>query len=84
MANQGIEARAAARQTAAVVERICGRKKMSFSGKKFHFIGAGGIGTSGLAKLLMKHEAIVSGSDMSDSTVIENLRQRRRGYQNRP
>src|SRR5512140_2753373 len=74
MANQGIEARASARQTSAVVERICGRKKMSFSGKKFHFIGAGGTGTSGLAKLLMKHQAIVSGSDMSDSTVIENLK----------
>jgi UDP-N-acetylmuramate--alanine ligase len=74
MSNQGIEMRAAARQTAAVVERIFGNKKMSLSGKKFHFIGVGGIGTSGLAKLLMKHEAIVSGSDMSDSSVVENLR----------
>jgi UDP-N-acetylmuramate--alanine ligase len=76
MSNQGIEERAAARQTATAVERICGRRKMSFSGKKFHFVGVGGIGTSGLAKLLMKHEAIVSGSDMSDSSVVENLRDR--------
>jgi UDP-N-acetylmuramate--alanine ligase len=75
MGNQGIEARASAWQSAITIERIGGRRKMSLSGKKFHFIGVGGIGTSGLAKLLMKHEAIVSGSDMSDSSVVETLRQ---------
>jgi UDP-N-acetylmuramate--alanine ligase len=46
------------------------------SGKKYHFIGIGGIGTSGLAKMLMKNGAAVSGSDMSDSPVIEQLRAR--------
>jgi UDP-N-acetylmuramate--alanine ligase len=45
------------------------------SGTKYHFIGIGGIGTSGLAKILIKNGAIVSGSDMADSTVVENLRQ---------
>ena len=75
MGNQGIEERTSAKLTAVAVERICGRRKMSFSGKKFHFIGAGGIGTSGLAKLLMKHAAIVSGSDMSESSVVDTLRQ---------
>jgi UDP-N-acetylmuramate--alanine ligase len=79
MSNQGIETRTAAVQTAAVIDRICSRRKLSFSGKKFHFIGAGGIGTSGLAKLLMKHEAIVSGSDQMDSSVVENLRRRGAG-----
>ena len=44
------------------------------SGKKYHFIGIGGIGTSGLAKILMKNGATVSGSDMEDSTVVELLR----------
>lgn len=44
------------------------------SGTKYHFIGIGGIGTSGLAKILIKNGAIVSGSDMADSTVVENLR----------
>lgn len=44
-----------------------------FSGKKYHFIGIGGIGTSGLAKLLMRHGAAVSGSDMTDSTVLRDL-----------
>ena len=43
-------------------------------GKKFHFIGIGGIGTSGLAKILMKNGGIVSGSDMADSPVVEHLR----------
>lgn len=57
------------------IAQFCGRRQMSFSGKKFHVIGAGGIGTSGLAKLLMKHEAIVSGSDMAESSVVDMLRQ---------
>ncbi|MFZ9012052.1 MAG: Mur ligase domain-containing protein, partial [Anaerohalosphaeraceae bacterium] len=44
------------------------------SGTKYHFIGIGGIGTSGLAKILIKNGAVVSGSDMADSAVVENLR----------
>ena len=44
------------------------------SGKKFHFIGIGGIGTSGLAKILMKNGAAVTGSDMTDNPVIAHLR----------
>ena len=44
------------------------------SGKKYHFIGIGGIGTSGLAKMLMKNGAAVSGSDMEESTVVQYLR----------
>ncbi len=45
----------------------------AFSQKKYHFIGIGGIGTSGLAKLLIKHGASVSGSDMADSPVLQDL-----------
>lgn len=44
------------------------------SGKKYHFIGIGGIGTSGLARILIKNGAAVTGSDMSDSPVIAQLR----------
>jgi len=44
-------------------------------GRRFHFIGAGGIGMSGLAQLLIKNNAIVSGSDQTPSSVIENLHQ---------
>lgn len=46
----------------------------SVSGKKFHFIGIGGVGTSGLAKILMKNDATITGSDMDDSPVIAYLR----------
>ncbi|MFQ6036015.1 MAG: UDP-N-acetylmuramate--L-alanine ligase [Sedimentisphaerales bacterium] len=42
-------------------------------GKKFHFIGAGGIGMSGLAQLLMKNSAIVTGSDQTTSSTIDRL-----------
>jgi len=45
------------------------------AGKKFHFIGIGGIGMSGLAQLLIRNKAIVSGSDQMPSPVIEKLRQ---------
>ena len=41
--------------------------------KKYHFIGAGGIGMSGLAKLLMKNGALVTGSDRENSPIVENL-----------
>ena len=50
--------------------------KMDFAGKKIHFIGAGGIGTSGLAQLLMKHNALISGSDANDSSVVAELRRK--------
>jgi UDP-N-acetylmuramate--alanine ligase len=42
-------------------------------GKRLHFIGAGGIGMSGLAKLLIKHKAAVTGSDQVASGVVEGL-----------
>ena len=44
-----------------------------FSGKTYHFIGIGGIGTSGLAKMLMRNGAYISGSDMSESPVTAEL-----------
>lgn len=44
-----------------------------FSGKTYHFIGVGGIGTSGLAKMLMRHGARVSGSDMCRSAITDDL-----------
>ena len=37
------------------------------AGKKFHFIGAGGVGMSGLARLLLENQAVVSGSDQTAS-----------------
>ena len=43
------------------------------AGKRFHFIGAGGIGMIGLAALVMKHNAIVTGSDQTGGAVIDRL-----------
>jgi UDP-N-acetylmuramate--alanine ligase len=45
------------------------------AGKRFHFIGAGGIGISGLAQLLIKHSGVVTGSDQTASGVVEKLRE---------
>jgi UDP-N-acetylmuramate--alanine ligase len=46
---------------------------MLLTGKRFHFIGAGGVGMSGLAKLLMKNNAVITGSDRSSTDVISRL-----------
>ena len=43
------------------------------AGKRFHFIGVGGIGMSGLAMLLLKHKAIVTGSDQTGGETIDHL-----------
>jgi UDP-N-acetylmuramate--alanine ligase len=48
-------------------------RKLDLAGVRFHFIGAGGIGMSGLAQLLMKNEAIVAGSDQMPSEVVDDL-----------
>ncbi len=45
------------------------------AGKRFHFIGVGGIGMSGLAMLMLKHKAIVTGSDQTPGETIDQLSQ---------
>jgi UDP-N-acetylmuramate--alanine ligase len=52
---------------------VNGKSSLEPAGKRFHFIGAGGIGMSGLAALLMKNKAIISGSDQMDSEVVHSL-----------
>ena len=49
--------------------------RLELAGKRFHFIGAGGIGMSGLAQLMVKNNALVTGSDEMPSEVTDNLRQ---------
>ena len=39
-----------------------------------HFIGIGGIGMSGIASIMLKKGYIVSGSDLKDSNIINQLR----------
>ena len=44
------------------------------AGKRIHFIGIGGSGMSGLARIAISHHIKVSGSDSSDSSVLSALR----------
>jgi len=43
---------------------------------KVHFVGIGGIGMSGIAELLINLGFTVSGSDLTDSEIIQNLKAR--------
>jgi UDP-N-acetylmuramate--alanine ligase len=47
--------------------------KLVLAGTRFHFIGVGGVGMSGLAQLMVKHNAIVAGSDQMASDVVDML-----------
>jgi UDP-N-acetylmuramate--alanine ligase len=47
---------------------------MFFENKKIHFIGIGGIGMSGLAKILLGFNVSVSGSDLSENSYTEDLK----------
>lgn len=44
------------------------------AGVRVHVVGVGGAGMSGLARLLVESGAVVSGSDVLDSAVLEGLR----------
>lgn len=48
----------------------------SFEMKKIHFIGIGGVGMSALAKFAQSQGVVVSGSDLSDSEITEDLKKR--------
>ncbi len=41
--------------------------------KRIHLIGCGGIGLSGIARILLKEGKILSGSDTTDSNLIQKL-----------
>jgi UDP-N-acetylmuramate--alanine ligase len=45
----------------------------SLIGKRVHFIGIGGAGMSGLARIALSHSIHVSGSDSTDSSVVKAL-----------
>lgn len=44
------------------------------AGKQIHFIGIGGAGMSGIARIMLSLGLQVSGSDVKESSVTENLR----------
>ena len=45
-----------------------------FVGKRVHFVGIGGTGMSGLARIMSTYSIEVSGSDMKESSVLTGLR----------
>lgn len=53
-----------------VVETV---NRPKVAGARFHFIGAGGVGMSGLAQFLAEKHAIVTGSDQTATAVTERL-----------
>lgn len=48
---------------------------MRLQKSKFHFVGVGGIGMCGLAELLYRMGAVVSGSDMAENANTERLKE---------
>lgn len=53
------------------VVEVISRSKVA--GVRFHFVGAGGIGMSGLAQFLLEKHAVVTGSDQSASATTARL-----------
>jgi UDP-N-acetylmuramate--alanine ligase len=47
-----------------------------FQNVRVHFVGIGGIGMSGIAEVLLSFGCQVSGSDLSNSSIVERLRSR--------
>ena len=45
-----------------------------FAGKRVHFVGIGGTGMSGLARIMSTYPIEVTGSDMKESSVLTGLR----------
>jgi UDP-N-acetylmuramate--alanine ligase len=51
----------------------CGLNHSPFAGKKIHFIGIAGCGMRALAYALIKHGAVITGSDATDSGCLQML-----------
>jgi len=47
--------------------------RLNIAGARYHFIGAGGVGMSGLARLLIGKKAIVTGSDQTNGLATSRL-----------
>ena len=48
-------------------------KLSELTGKQIHFIGLGGAGMSGIARIMLARGISVSGSDAKDSSVVKAL-----------
>ncbi|MBC8481873.1 MAG: UDP-N-acetylmuramate--L-alanine ligase [Planctomycetes bacterium] len=63
------------KKTSSCYEAIEPQKhSLVLEGKRFHFIGIGGVGTSGLAHLMIKNGVSVSGSDICSNPFLKNLK----------
>src|SRR5215470_12711668 len=56
--------------------RMESRSASRFAGRRVHFIGIGGCGMSGLARMLLDNGAIVSGSEPKPNVVTFELTKR--------
>ncbi|MBX3462375.1 MAG: UDP-N-acetylmuramate--L-alanine ligase [Planctomycetes bacterium] len=58
---------------AVAADAVAGIPGTSFASRRFHFVGVGGAGMSGLARLLAGYGGIVSGSDSSGGGITDAL-----------
>ena len=68
--------RRAIRRTSGCAWTSLGRFASRFAGQKIHFIGIGGSGMSGLARMLLDNGAIVTGSEPSPNPQTFDLTKR--------
>jgi UDP-N-acetylmuramate--alanine ligase len=73
MGNPEIETRTVTVKAAHRYEVVEVMSSQTVVGRKYHFIGAGGVGMSGLARFLIDKKAVVSGSDQAASAVTSRL-----------
>lgn len=50
-------------------------RRLDLQGQRLHFVGVGGSGMSGLARICKRQGAIVTGCDMNESAALDGLRQ---------
>ena len=48
---------------------------LALAGKRLHFVGIGGCGMSGLARMAAKQGASCTGTDMAESDTVDTLRE---------
>ena len=60
-------------RTVSPVGRNTHEPRLDLAGKHVHFVGIGGCGMSGLARIVRRDGAICSGSDLASSAAIDSL-----------
>ena len=73
MAKSNVQAKPRRARAAHKYEIVESITRPTVAGGHFHFVGAGGIGMSGLAHILLANNAVVTGSDQAATSVTESL-----------